>query len=876
MRVALEPDVELFALGDNMPPLERRLQPLQGGERLAPLVALAWYLRQRDSARALALAEEADNLLRHIDSPDTERKRYAARLVLLRAEHKLLLAELDAADRLAQSAGHTFAELDDAIGMGDVCWTAATLALDRGLVDTAHACLDQASNHYRRHGDMQRLRACDARQMAYNAFRDPLVTAARLRQLFVPGVRYPTLVATWVATAQANVAGLTDDPATAIQQNLEAYHDALASGQMRQALVVLTNAVEGFAKLGDLDAALQWSERALELAHGTGWPSTTGVTLMQAGNVMRLLARHTEARKYLQEALMVASALPGSRLYALVLGALGDLELDLGNYEAAWAAFTTLEGCVKHRLEPDQLITAWRGQASALCQLNRVDEAHAQASAALALAREVGSAEPQVHVLRVFAQIHQKHVLPSPVGMTAPTAALHYLQSAFDVAASMVGYAPSSDLLKQQALAYADCGDYQAAFEKSQLAAAARDTVHAEQTQRRALAVQIHSQVQRAQAETEHHRQLANSLRETAATLEVLGTIGRAVTASLDAQAVFEALHRHVHELLDATSFAVYLIDRERGVLTTAFGREAGADLPVRSIPLDSTSSKFARCAREKKELFLHLEPQETEGLIPGTLATHSLLYSPLLIGERLLGVMTIQSPQYNAYGERERSIFRSLCAYGAIALDNSGAYAAAASAQQRADQALHDLRQTQLRLLEQNQELARLAVTDQLTGLNNRLRLDQTLREARQRHHRHGTGFGVLMIDVDNFKTVNDGYGHPVGDQVLAGIARILQQSSREIDVVGRWGGEEFLVICHETGIDGAMALGEKLRHAVQANVFEVVGGKSISVGVAVYRSGESLTETLARADAALYRAKQGGRNRVASAESVAPDDNG
>jgi len=334
---------------------------------------------------------------------------------------------------------------------------------------------------------------------------------------------------------------------------------------------------------------------------------------------------------------------------------------------------------------------------------------------------------------------------------------------------------------------------------------------------------------------------------------------------------VFEALHRHVHDLLDATSFAVYLLDRESNTLTTAFAREAGVDLPVRSIPLDSPTSRFARCAREKKELVFHLEPHEVEGVVPGTLATRSLLYMPLLIGERLLGVMTIQSFQPHAYGERERSIFQSLCAYGAIALDNSAAYAIAAASQQRADQALHDLRQTQMRLVEQNQELERLAVTDQLTGLHNRLRLDQALREERQRHSRHGASFGVLMVDVDHFKAVNDSYGHPVGDQVLIGIAGILQHNSREVDVVGRWGGEEFLVICRETGIDGAMALAEKLRQSVHAHVFEAVGRKSISIGVAVYRAAEGLTDILARADAALYRAKLGGRNRVESGEEGA-----
>ena len=861
----------LFSGGDDTSLLERSLEDSLGAARLMPLVVLAWRLRQTDCARALGLAEEADTLLRRVDIAPAERRGYGARLLLLRAEVKLLFAELDEADRLMQSAAKTFTELDDAQGVADAYWTSASIALDRGDFAQTSTQLQLAGQHYGSLGDTTRQDACLARHLAYDAFRDPVATAQALHSAFAGGEQRSNDVLAWLAAAHGNVAGLTDDPATAIREYMQGYHAALASGQIRQALVALTNAVEGFAKLGDLDAALQWSEEALELAHRTGWPASLGLTLMQAGNVMRLLSRHDEARKYLQHALSAMDALKGSRTYELVLGSLGELELDVGNHAAALQTFAALESRVKTHMEPDQMITAWRGQASALCQLHRVDEAHAMATAAWALAREVGSAEPQVHVLRVFAQIHQQHALPPPADMTAPTAALHYLQSALDVAASMDGYAPSSELLSQLASAYADCGDYRSAYETSQRAVAAREKVHAEQIQRRALAVQIHSQVQRAQAETEHHRQLANSLRETAATLEVLGTIGRAVTASLDAHAVFEALHRHVHELLDATFFAVYLLDAEQTQLTTAFAREAGVDLPVRSIALDSPISRFARCAREKKELVFHLGPDEMDGLIPGTLPTRSLLYSPLLIGERLLGVMTIQSSAYNAYDERERSIFQSLCAYGAIALDNSGAYAIAAASQHRADQALHDLRQTQMRLVQQNQELERLAVTDQLTGLSNRLRLDQALREERQRHARHGTGFSVLMVDVDHFKAVNDSYGHPVGDQVLVGIARILQHHSREVDVVGRWGGEEFLVICRETSTEGALALAEKLRQAVQAHQFEAVGRKSISVGVAMYRPGENLTETLSRADVALYRAKQGGRNRVESGEDPA-----
>ena len=273
----------------------------------------------------------------------------------------------------------------------------------------------------------------------------------------------------------------------------------------------------------------------------------------------------------------------------------------------------------------------------------------------------------------------------------------------------------------------------------------------------------------------------------------------------------------------------------------------------------------FARCVRERREIAIDRDTGDDDpNRIPGTMASLSLLYFPLIVGERVLGAMSIQSPQQQVYQERERSIFRALCAYGAIALDNAAAYGAAEAAQRRADMSLSELRQTQALLLEQNRQLERLAVTDQLTGLYNRLRLDQTLEEERMRNVRYATNFCVLLLDVDKFKSVNDSFGHPVGDQVLMGIAAVLRSGVREVDVLGRWGGEEFLVVCPETSLDGALVLAEKLRMEIQAQEFPKVGRQSASFGVAMFRSGETLPETIARADAALYKAKQDGRNRV------------
>ncbi|MGM0412339.1 MAG: GGDEF domain-containing protein, partial [Pseudomonadota bacterium] len=127
---------------------------------------------------------------------------------------------------------------------------------------------------------------------------------------------------------------------------------------------------------------------------------------------------------------------------------------------------------------------------------------------------------------------------------------------------------------------------------------------------------------------------------------------------------------------------------------------------------------------------------------------------------------------------------------------------------------------------------------------------------------HRYGTPFSVLIFDVDHFKAVNDQWGHPVGDAVLQELVRRGRDTLREADVLGRWGGEEFLVIANHATSDEAMELAERLRRTVADEPFPTAGRVTISVGVAAAHPGESLEQLEERADRALYAAKQAGRN--------------
>ena len=158
------------------------------------------------------------------------------------------------------------------------------------------------------------------------------------------------------------------------------------------------------------------------------------------------------------------------------------------------------------------------------------------------------------------------------------------------------------------------------------------------------------------------------------------------------------------------------------------------------------------------------------------------------------------------------------------------------------------------------------LSITDRLTGLYNRLKLDEMLSLHVSMAHRHQTPFSVIMLDIDKFKSVNDTYGHQVGDTLLQEIASVLKTNIRLEDVLGRWGGEEFLILLPNMTGEGARLLAEKLRLAIETYSFSTVGSRTSSFGVASYAESDDTKTIVGRADEALYRAKEGGRNRVES----------
>lgn len=166
--------------------------------------------------------------------------------------------------------------------------------------------------------------------------------------------------------------------------------------------------------------------------------------------------------------------------------------------------------------------------------------------------------------------------------------------------------------------------------------------------------------------------------------------------------------------------------------------------------------------------------------------------------------------------------------------------------------------------------ELERLSETDKLTGLYNRSRLDTFLQHEIERQQRNQSPLTLVLCDIDHFKRINDRLGHLGGDAALRTVARLLAEQMRASDICGRWGGEEFLIICPDTPAPAATHIVSKLQEAVAGVKLEKNSKVTLSFGVATMRAGEDADQLLRRADDALYEAKHRGRDRFV----VAPDE--
>jgi polar amino acid transport system substrate-binding protein len=160
--------------------------------------------------------------------------------------------------------------------------------------------------------------------------------------------------------------------------------------------------------------------------------------------------------------------------------------------------------------------------------------------------------------------------------------------------------------------------------------------------------------------------------------------------------------------------------------------------------------------------------------------------------------------------------------------------------------------------------ELVKTALTDPLTGLFNRKHLDVVLQKEIEEAKRYANNLSVIFCDIDHFKKVNDTFGHKIGDIVLEEYSKIMKKNIRKTDILGRWGGEEFLIILPHTNLEQAKKVAKKLQEEIKKHYFPKIGHITCSFGVTEFKTTDNLNTLMQRVDEALYEAKEKGRDKV------------
>ena len=342
--------------------------------------------------------------------------------------------------------------------------------------------------------------------------------------------------------------------------------------------------------------------------------------------------------------------------------------------------------------------------------------------------------------------------------------------------------------------------------------------------------------------EVQEYKELYNKI-------ERISKIGRKITSNLDIEKAIYMIYDEVEKIVPTDTFGIALYEENKNMLNYKLFVENGRQRSLKDQELEEGKSLGVYCFNRKSELLINYITKEYSKYIYKSKlnmeqifnCTKSIIYIPLIVNGKAIGVMSVQSYKKNAYKMSDLNELRILSSYIAIALENGKLF-------------------NKVNYLANNDTLTETLNRNEILKIGNKL-----VNEKYKLNYKLSIG----MMDIDYFKRINDIYGHQIGDIILKDVAKIVKNNLRESDYIGRYGGEEFLILLTNTGINKAQMVGERIRKAVEDYSYELKNKKMVKVTVSLGffefdKPNNSFYEGIKKADKALYKAKEYGRNRV------------
>ena len=608
--------------------------------------------------------------------------------------------------------------------------------------------------------------------------------------------------------------------------------------------------------LGRFDVAMDFYAKSLDEARRHGNALREAVTLNNIGEICLERGDVKEGLDYFLRAYETVMVGDDRELIANVLINLGKGFHRMENWVLAWdfaeKALDVTRASGNRTLEAEAELIF--GQV--IRDSNSPEEAEPHFLAALAIAEKLGNEKKRVATLLELGSLDAlRGDLES---------ALERYRNALAGAEMLGAKKVLNQSYERLSEVHAALGDYQIALDYYKRHARFEREALGEDTSRKITGITVQYEVERSKQEAEIYRLRNIELKEKTLELEELNRqlrsisdIGQRVTSSLDLDTVISTLHESLGRHMDISIFGIAVYSAEENMLDWKAFFENSKRIHRPLSKLDPRRNIAAWCISKRQTVFINDADSEMATYIEGPplgMQTGSLIFIPLTIEDRVIGIMTVQAIARNAYTQLHRSLMEALGPYVAIAIENS---------------LIHDrLAEMHRAIVGEKAELERsatysshLANHDSLTGLPNRRLLFELLQQSFDIAARNGTKVGLIFIDLDDFKPINDRYGHLAGDAVLVEIANRLQASLRSSDTVARVGGDEFIVVLTNVRSPSVIALArQKLSEETvrPIKVDDAVCSVKLSMGVAVFPDdGTGIEELLGKADAGMYAEK-------------------
>jgi diguanylate cyclase (GGDEF)-like protein len=599
-------------------------------------------------------------------------------------------------------------------------------------------------------------------------------------------------------------------------------------------------------------------------------------TCTDIAEVYKVLGDHTNALKYYHEAQRLDKLVNYSATMGVSLSNLGEMDYIAGNYDTAEEFI--LESLITMKYYKFYIVISDTYRILASIYEKKGDYKNANKYFIKAINVDSNNSQKYYKIDSFIA--YSKFL----IDRKDLNGALEKLHKALDVCKSNKILSKGMNICKIISQIYKELGDTNKAYNYYDLYFSFEHEHNKIVEKQRADTLRIKTKLQQLESEkfnilmkNEKFKERTEKLDQTIKNISLISDLGQKITSTQDLDKILEILGISIRNIMKSDSFALALYDEDRKILKYDYCNEKNMPVNMPNFSIESKSSIAAYCVRNNEFIVINNMEVEYSKYIedPSFIYANkshqwidSAIYSPLVIDNVIIGVMTVQSAGTNAFNEFSIEIMKALSSYASIAVNN-------ALKSMNLTSEINKRKKVQDELEKLNNTLLYLSENDSLTGIPNRRKFDNVINYAWEKAKSSKTKLSLIILDVDYFKEFNDNYGHLEGDKCLALISKELVNSLHEDYIVARFGGDEFVILLPKTNTEDTIIFGNKLIKRIKNlsiihNYSKISNTVTITMGATSVIPNDNITIThfIKCADDALYAAKIKGRNQIFAAE--------